>query len=46
MNGYVQGFPTLIVIDPEGNVREFHVGYSPTLRDDIAKVIRGLLAKK
>jgi peroxiredoxin len=42
----VQGFPTLIVIDPEGTVREFHVGYSPTLRDDVAKVIRGLLTKK
>jgi peroxiredoxin len=42
----VQGFPTLIVIGPAGTVREFHVGYSPTLHDDIAKVIRGLLAKK
>ncbi len=42
----VQGFPTLIVIDPEGAVRVFHVGYSPTLHDDVAKVIRGLLAKR
>jgi peroxiredoxin len=42
----VQGFPTLIVIDQEGAVRAFHVGYSATLRDDVAKVVRGLLAKK
>lgn len=35
----VQGFPTLIVIDPEGIVRDVHVGYSPTLRADVAKVI-------
>lgn len=39
----VQGFPTLIVIDPEGKVRDIHVGYSPTLRADVAKVIEGLL---
>jgi thiol-disulfide isomerase/thioredoxin len=42
----VRGFPTLIIIDPEGTVRDFHVGYSPTLRTDIAKAIEGLLPKK
>jgi peroxiredoxin len=42
----VQAYPTLIVIDPEGIVREFHVGYSATLHDDITKLVRGLLAKK
>jgi peroxiredoxin len=42
----VQGFPTLIVIDPKGVVRAFHVGHSATLHDDVAKEIRGLLAKK
>ena len=36
----VQGFPTLILIDPEGKVRDVHVGYSPTLRADVAKVDR------
>lgn len=42
----VQGFPTLIVIDPEGTVRDVHVGYSPTLRADLSKVIEGLLPPK
>ena len=42
----VQGFPTLILIDPEGKVRDVHVGYSPTLRIDVAKAIEGLLPKK
>ena len=39
----VQVFPTLIVIDGEGKVRDVHVGNSPTLRADVAKVIEGLL---
>jgi peroxiredoxin len=42
----VQGFPTLIVIDPQGRVHDVHVGYSPTLREDIGKEIRELLASK
>ncbi|HEX4588489.1 MAG TPA: TlpA disulfide reductase family protein [Gemmataceae bacterium] len=42
----VQGFPTLIIIDPRGNVADIHVGYSPTLREDVGKVIRDLLAKQ
>ena len=42
----VQGFPTLILIDPEGTVRDVHVGYSPTLRTDVAKSIEGLLPSK
>jgi peroxiredoxin len=42
----VQGFPTLILIDPEGTVRDVHVGYSPTLQADVAKVIEGLLPRK
>lgn len=43
---HVQGFPTLIVIDPEGKVRDVHVGYSPTLRADVARAIEGLLPGK
>ena len=43
---HVQGFPTLIIIDPEGKVRDVHVGYSPTLQTDVAKVIEGLLPAK
>jgi thiol-disulfide isomerase/thioredoxin len=41
----IQGFPTLIVIDPDGVVRERHVGYSPTLRDDLIRKIDGLISK-
>jgi thiol-disulfide isomerase/thioredoxin len=39
----VQGFPTLIVIDQRGRVHDIHVGYTPTLREDIGKEIRQLL---
>ncbi|HKI18301.1 MAG TPA: TlpA disulfide reductase family protein [Isosphaeraceae bacterium] len=42
----VQGFPTLILIDREGKVRDMHVGYSPTLRAELAKAIEGLLPSK
>lgn len=42
----VQGFPTLIVIDPAGNVHDMHVGYTATLREDVGRQIRGLLDKK
>jgi thiol-disulfide isomerase/thioredoxin len=42
----VHGFPTLILIDPEGTVRDVHVGYSPTLRTEVAKMIEGLLPLK
>ncbi len=42
----VQGFPTLILIDREGKVSDVHVGYSPTLRADLAKAIEGLLPTK
>ena len=42
----VQGFPTLILIDPEGTVRDVHVGYSPTLRAELTKAIEGLLPPK
>ena len=39
----VQGFPTLVVIDQKGVVRGRHVGYSPTLREELIKQIDGLL---
>jgi protein-disulfide isomerase-like protein with CxxC motif len=41
----VQGFPTLIVIGPDGKVRDIHVGYSPTLREEVGKAVRELLPK-
>ena len=42
----VQGFPTLVVVDQKGIIREFHVGYSPTLAADLSETINGLLAEK
>jgi thiol-disulfide isomerase/thioredoxin len=42
----VRGFPTLVIIDQEGKVHDFHVGYSPTLHDEVSQVIKELLAKK
>lgn len=38
----VQAFPTLIVIDSHGIIRKIHVGYSPTLRDELGAAIRQL----
>jgi thiol-disulfide isomerase/thioredoxin len=39
----VQGFPTLIIIDQQGTVRDIHVGYSPNLRETVSKKIESLL---
>ena len=39
----VQGFPTLIIIDTQGKVRDVHVGYSPDLYEKVSKKIDGLL---
>jgi thioredoxin-related protein len=41
----VQGFPTLIIIDQQGNVRGLHVGYTPDLREKVSKKIDELLAR-
>lgn len=41
----IRGWPTLVVIDRNGVVRHLHFGYSPTLRKDLAKKIRELLAE-
>jgi hypothetical protein len=38
--------PGAILIDPEGKVRDVHVGYSPTLRAELTKAIEGLLPPK
>jgi hypothetical protein len=42
----VRGFPTLIIVDQQGIVRDVHVGYSPTLREAVAKKIDKLLASR
>ena len=39
----VQGYPTLIVIDQQGVVRKMHVGYSPTLREELSTLLNGML---
>jgi thiol-disulfide isomerase/thioredoxin len=40
----VQGFPTLIIIDQQGAVRDVHVGYSPDLYETVSKKIEALLS--
>lgn len=42
----IQGFPTLVIIDQEGKVHDLHVGYSKTLRKEVAEEIEGLLKEK
>jgi thiol-disulfide isomerase/thioredoxin len=39
----VRGFPTLVILDQNGVIRDIHVGYATTLRADVAKSIRLLL---
>lgn len=39
----VQAFPSLLIIDREGILREFDEGYSPHLRDDLETKVRTLL---
>ena len=41
----VQGFPTMILIDQEGIIRDVHSGWSPTLKDDFIAKIDRLLEK-
>lgn len=41
----VQGYPTLIIIDQQGIVRDIHVGYSPDLLEKVERSVRRLLAK-
>jgi thiol-disulfide isomerase/thioredoxin len=42
----VSGYPTLIIIDQKGNVHDVHIGYSPTLRQEVSASVRGLLNQK
>jgi thiol-disulfide isomerase/thioredoxin len=41
----VHGFPTMILIDQEGIIRDVHTGWSPTLKDDFIAKIDRLLEK-
>jgi thiol-disulfide isomerase/thioredoxin len=42
----VSGFPTLLIVDQEGVLRDVHVGYSPTLREEVVGAVEKLLRKK
>jgi peroxiredoxin len=42
---HVRGFPTLIIIDQEGKVADIHVGYSATLREQVARSVKRLLER-
>ena len=42
----VTGYPTLIVIDPAGIVRDIRVGYSPHMREELDQAVRTLLPPK
>jgi thiol-disulfide isomerase/thioredoxin len=42
----VRGFPTLVIIDQQGIVRDMHVGYSPTLRDEVIQSVERLLKEQ
>jgi peroxiredoxin len=41
----VRGFPTVILIGPDGVVRDIHAGYSPTLGADLERAIQEILAR-
>lgn len=42
----VRAYPTLIIIDQEGNIHDIHVGYSPTLREEVSATVAQLLSSK
>jgi thiol-disulfide isomerase/thioredoxin len=42
----INGWPTLVLIDPKGIVRHIHFGYSATLRQDLSEKIKELLAEE
>lgn len=39
----IQGFPTVVLIGPDGVVRDVRAGYSPALSADLTKAIEGML---
>jgi len=43
---FSMGFPTLVIIDRDGIVRDAHVGFSDTLGEDVAKAVEALLDEK
>jgi thiol-disulfide isomerase/thioredoxin len=43
---HLQGFPALLILDQDGVVRDYHDGYSPTLREEVVKTVELLLGPK
>ncbi|MDG3008425.1 TlpA family protein disulfide reductase [Paludisphaera mucosa] len=41
----VKGFPAVILVGPDGVVRDIHYGYSPTMGAELTKAIEGLLPR-
>jgi thiol-disulfide isomerase/thioredoxin len=41
----IQGYPTLLVIDPQGRVEGIFAGYSPTLAEELIACVRQALRK-
>jgi hypothetical protein len=41
----IKGFPAVILIGPDGVVRDIRYGYLPTLGAELAKEIEGLLPR-
>lgn len=42
----VHGFPTLIILDQKGIIRDVHVGYSPKLKEEVVKSVEKLLTSE
>jgi peroxiredoxin len=42
----VQAYPTLVLIGPDGIVRNLHIGFSTNLREDVSQEIKKLLTSK
>ena len=38
----IQGFPTLVILDQQGIIRDVHVGYSQNLKDDVIRSVEVL----
>ncbi|MFI5456952.1 MAG: TlpA family protein disulfide reductase [Isosphaerales bacterium] len=43
---FSMGFPTLVIIDRDGIVRDAHVGFSDTLGEDVIKAVDALLDER
>ena len=43
---HILGYPTLVVIDTKGVVRDVHIGYSTDLQQSLTVIIDGLLAER